>query len=232
MRELEQRACSYLGRDPILHMDMLEALRRGDGSVAAVREDGALVYVAKSGAYLLAAEDVQAGEALCGGIVRPLQAAVHHEATARLVMDMLGFSGMMQCWAGAWLNPQPPEAEGAFTLLDPSQGPVIQQAVPQAFEEGELEERLRAGALQGLWEGQRLLGLAGLYPEGGLGYLTVLPELAGQGLEQRLAAWATAWCLQRCFAPFVHIPVDDPESLAMYQALGYSFSERPVCWLS
>ena len=45
MQELEQRAYSYLGRAPVMRMDMLEALRRGCGSVAAVREDGALIYV-------------------------------------------------------------------------------------------------------------------------------------------------------------------------------------------
>ena len=40
MRELEQRAYSFLGREAVLCMDMVEALRRGLGSVAAVREDG------------------------------------------------------------------------------------------------------------------------------------------------------------------------------------------------
>lgn len=232
MRELEQRAYSYLGRDPVLCMDMLEALRRGDGVVAAVREDGALVQVAKSGAYLLAAEDAQAGEALCGGIYRPAQVAVRHEATALVLMDRLGLSGMMECWAGACLDPAPPEAEGSFELLDSRRRQEIQQAFPQVFEEGELEERLRAGALQGLFDAGRLVGLMGLYPEGGLGYLAVLPELAGQGLEQALAARVTAWCFERCFAPFVHVPVEDQAARAMYEGLGYSFSEKPVFWLS
>ena len=46
MRELEQRACSYLGRDPILHMDMLEALRRGEQSPG---EDGERIFLEQAG---------------------------------------------------------------------------------------------------------------------------------------------------------------------------------------
>lgn len=231
MRELEQRAYSYLGRDPILYMDMMEALRRGDGSVAAVREDGALVHVARSGAYLLAAEDVPAGESLCSGIYRPVQVAVHHKDTARLVMDKLGLADIMECRAGAFLEPEPPEAGEGFRLLESGSRQEILEAFPQLFAEGELEERLRAGALQGLFEGGRLRGLAGLYPEGGLGYLAVLPELAGQGLERALAARMTAWCFERCFAPFVHVPAEDAGLLEVYRELGYSFSERPVYWI-
>ncbi len=49
MREMEQMALSYLGRNPILCMDMVEALRRGDGVVSAVRTDGVLISIPRSG---------------------------------------------------------------------------------------------------------------------------------------------------------------------------------------
>ena len=106
MQELEQRAYSYLGRAPVMRMDMLEALRRGCGSVAAVREDGALIYVGKSGAYLLAAENLLAAEALCAAILSRGQVAVHNLDNARLVADKLGYEQMMVCRAAAYLEPE------------------------------------------------------------------------------------------------------------------------------
>lgn len=233
MRELEQRAYSYLGRDPILRMDMVEALRRGDGTVASVREDGVLVYVARSGVYLLAAENAQAGEALAQGIFRPSQAAVHDEGNARLVLDMLGLRGMMACYAGAYLEPEPPEAgEYEFHTLEEVHRRAVLEEFPEAFGEEELRERMRAGALQGLFEKNRLLGVIGLYPEGGLGYLTVKPEERGRGLEPALAAHMTGWCLEHCFAPFVHVPAEDEEMLEAYRQVGYTFHEQMIYWIS
>ncbi len=92
MREMEQMALSYLGRNPILCMDMVEALRRGDGVVSAVRTDGVLISIPRSGAYLLAAGDTAAAEAL-GGLIRGArQLAVHDKDNAQLLRDELGFT--------------------------------------------------------------------------------------------------------------------------------------------
>lgn len=229
MRELEQRAYSYLGRDPVMRMDMLEALRRGCGTVTAVREDGALVYVGRSGAYLLAAENVPAAEALCGGILSRGQAAVHDLDTARLVADKLGYEQMMICRAAAYLEPDPPRVELApgeeLQTLDAALVEQVQARFPEEFAEAELEEMLRTGSGLCLL-GKELLGVVGLYPEGGIAAPAVVP--GREDLFVPLIAGATKWCLENCLAPFAHI---GEELVEIYQQLGYTVGEKEMAWL-
>lgn len=238
MRELEQRAYSYLGRKPVLCMDMVEALRRGDGTVAAVREDGVLVHVRKNGAYLLAAENILAGEALSGVVENAAQLAVHDLRNANLLRERLDFAGMMECKAAAYLHPAPPES-GGFDLqriipLGPEHEQSILEGFPEEFDPAEVRERLRSGALYGMLENEKPLGVVGLYPEGGIGMLAVRQELEGEaaaGLLWGLAAYMTQRCLESCLAPFVHIPAEDQGLLDLYEQLGYAICDTSLYWL-
>lgn len=238
MRELEQRAYSYLGRKPVLCMDMVEALRRGDGTVAAVREDGVLIYVRKSGAYLLAAENILAGEALSGVVQEAAQLAVHDLRNATLLQERLSFEGIMECKAAAYLYPAPPDSGDSGPWQIAPLGPEHEQGVlagfPEEFDPVEVRERLRAGALHGAVERRELLGVVGLYPEGGIGLLAVrrdLEEETAASLLESLAVYITKWCLENCLAPFVHIPVEDQGLLALYERLGYTVCDTSLYWL-
>ena len=230
MIELAVKAYSYLGRKPVLCMDMLEALRRGEGTVAAVREDGALVYIGRSGAYLLAAENMDVGEALCGGNFRPNQVAVHSLKNAEMLMDRLQLSQIMACRAAAYLEPAAPEPEEGldFQPMGESHRQQVLEAFPQGFEEAELRERLRAGVMQGAFSEGRLAGVVGLYPEGGVGLLAA----ESPPVRAALVAHITGWCLQNCFAPFAHIPVEDEELAQVFAQTGYTFSDQAMYWLA
>lgn len=238
MREMEQRALSYLGRNPILCMDMVEALRRGYGSVSAVRMDGVLISIPVSGVYLLAAGDTAAAGAL-GELIRGAnQLAVHDKDNAQLLRDELGFGALMECRAAAYLSPMPPRSRG-FDLrevkpLRPGQEDLVLESFPGEFDRDEVRERLSAGELHGILRQRELQGMIGLYPEGGIGMLAVRQDLEDQDAADLLGgliAHITGWCLENCLAPFVHIPVEDEGLLALYQQSGYTVCEKNVYWL-
>ena len=63
-----RQAQSYLERDPLRYMDMLEPIRRGMVEVAALREDGVLLYNLPGELYMLAADSVESAQALCAGV--------------------------------------------------------------------------------------------------------------------------------------------------------------------
>lgn len=231
MRELEQRAYSVLGRNPILYMDMMEALRRGSGSVAAVREDGVLVYIRSSRAYLLAAENQQAGEALCQGLNQAAQVAVHQKETARFLGDKLGWQSM-ECRAAAYLEMDPPlQKDFDLRELALDQGDEVLELFGEVLGQEELREALHTKMLHGIYESNQLLGTVGLYPEGGIGLLAVSPEGQDKGLEEALVAHITGWCLEKYLAPFVHIPAWDEAALALYERMGYTIGNGNVYWL-
>lgn len=188
MREMEQRALSYLGRNPVLCMDMVEAIRRGDGVVSAVRMDGVLISVPRSGAYLLAAGDTAAAGAL-GELIRgAVQLAVHDKKNAEQLADELGFGAVMECRAAAYLSPMPPRSRG-FDLrqvkpLGAGQEDLVLESFPDEFDRDELRERISAGALHGVIRHREMQGVIGLYPEGGIGMLAVRQDLGEEAPEQ------------------------------------------------
>ncbi|WP_217957829.1 hypothetical protein [Acutalibacter muris] len=238
MREMEQMALSYLGRNPILCMDMVEALRRGDGVVSAVRTDGVLISIPRSGAYLLAAGDTAAAEAL-GGLIRGArQLAVHDKDNAQFLRDELGFTALMECRAAAYVNPFPPGSRGFDLLqvkpLGPEQEEALMESFPGEFDRDELRERLAARAVYGVLHRREPEGIVGVYPEGGVGMLAVrqdLEEQAAMELLGGLVAYITGWCLDKCLAPFVHIPVEDGLLLSVYEQAGYTVCEKNMYWL-
>ena len=63
-----QKAREYLERDSLLYMDMLGPLDRGMVEVVSLREDGLLLYNGPGEAFMLAADSLEAGKALCAGV--------------------------------------------------------------------------------------------------------------------------------------------------------------------
>ena len=49
-------------RNKLLHMDMLEALRRGSGELLYFEEDGVLLFEKNSGAYMFTTKNRESGE--------------------------------------------------------------------------------------------------------------------------------------------------------------------------
>lgn len=238
MREMEQRALSYLGRNPILCMDMVEALRRGDGVVSAVRVDGVLIHVRRSRSYLLAAGSMGAAEALGQLVDRAAQISVHDKKSAELLRDKLGLGQMMECRAAAYIDTVPPSSRG-FDLrtvrpLGPEQEDAVMESFPGEFDRDELRERLSAGAVHGVVRQREVQGTVGIYPEGGIGMLAVRQDLDGQEAARMLGglvSYITGWCLENCLAPFVHIPAEDEGMLALYEQAGYTVCEKSMYWL-
>lgn len=231
MRELEQRAYCYLGRDPVLCMDMLESLRRGSAGVSAVREDGVLLLERSSGICLLAAKDCQAGEALTDGIARPSQIAVHDEKNAMQLRDHFHFTQVMECYSAAYLEPEARLVRESCRLEAMGMGDIGRalEAFGDEYGEEEMAGRIRAGQLLGAFRNRELVGMIGLYPEGSIGMLSVRPgeqETAGE-----LLAGITAWCLEKCLAPYAHIPIEDEALVELYRQAGYTFAESNLFWL-
>lgn len=233
MRELEQKAYSYLGRDPVLCMDMLEVLRRGGGSVYAVSEEGALIYERNSRAYMLAAENNEAGERLTLGMKKPLQLAVHDAGGPEYFCDLFQYEQTLECVAAAYLDPEPPYVSSRFALraLAVEDEEDILSALKGEFEENELERRLASGVMHGAYRGGELAGVVGLYPEGGVGMLAVRENEDYMKVGKALVGFITGWCLEKCFAPFAHIPAWDERQVELYRQVGYTMSEKTMFWL-
>lgn len=106
MKDTEQ-AKAYLKQDPLRYMDMLQPLERGEAEVVALREDGVLLYEVPGQLYLLAADSLEAGQALCAGIETMRLAATHDQATGEYLCQRYGREKCQPCTQAAYLGRDP-----------------------------------------------------------------------------------------------------------------------------
>ena len=95
-RELE-KAAAYLEREPLRYVDMLEPLRRGMVEVAALGEQGVLLYNVPGELYMLAAESLQAGQALCAGVQDMDLVVTHDRETGEYLRKRYGIERCQPC---------------------------------------------------------------------------------------------------------------------------------------
>lgn len=228
-----EQAVEYLNRDPLLHTDMLEPLRRGQADVTAIREDGVLIYERKSKTCMLAAESREAGDALCAGLERPYLFVAHDRENALFFRDRFGFAVAQECWPAAYLSPEPPPVPGAFELrrLGEESFSVIYENYSTFSDAPYIRERLAEGVMHGAFRDGELLGFIGMHAEGSVGLLEVLPQHRRKGVAAALMAFMAGWCLERGYVPFSQIFLGNEASLALHKKMGFTISEKPLFWV-
>ena len=102
-----RQAQSYLERDPLRYMDMLEPIRRGMVEVTALREDGVLLYNLPGELYMLAADSVESAQALCAGVGEMELAVAHSRETGEYLQKRYGIARCQGCTQAAYLGKEP-----------------------------------------------------------------------------------------------------------------------------
>ncbi|MEF2802621.1 MAG: hypothetical protein U0N22_12090, partial [Acutalibacter sp.] len=160
-----RQAQSYLERDPLRYMDMLEPIRRGMVEVTALREDGVLLYNLPGELYMLAADSVESAQALCAGVGEMELAVAHSRETGEYLQKRYGIARCQGCTQAAYLGKEPfPVAQ------DVEIRPLGQEAFSVVFanyhsfsDPKYIRERLDAGVMRGAFAQGQLLGFIGMH---------------------------------------------------------------------
>lgn len=229
-----EKALRYLSQAPVLHMDMLEGLRRGLARV--VRADGDGVLLINEGADIVMAS--APSEEAAGRLAKAAPAAgmfvVHQNFLLGPLREKYSRPQTLACRQAAFLGNRPLPAPASGVEIRP----LGEEALPfvllhyaHADDPDYLRERLRAGALWGAYSAGRLAGFAGTHAEGSIGMLEVLPEYRRQKIGLSLAAFLAARQFSEGFTPFSQIIVGNEPSLALHRKLGFTVSEQTIAWL-
>ena len=228
-----RQAQSYLERDPLRYMDMLEPIRRGMVEVTALREDGVLLYNLPGELYMLAADSVESAQALCAGVGEMELAVAHSRETGEYLQKRYDIARCQGCTQAAYLGKEPfPAAQGVEIR------PLGQEAFSVVFanyhsfsDPKYIRERLDAGVMRGAFAQGQLLGFIGMHAEGSVGMLEVLPQHRRKGAATALMAFMTGFFLERGWVPFSQIFHGNEASLALHRRLGWALSQRPLYWV-
>lgn len=227
-----------IDRDPVLYLDLTEAVRRGDGRVLGAGPCGALVafHGLTDGTdlgYTMFASDRRTAESLCRLLPPdPGFVTVHETLYFDLLEKRFGFSGMEPCWQMGYLHISPlplPELGLEVRRLDPSCLPIVTAHYEMEGPEylGRLIER---GELYGAFEGDTLTGFIGRHAEGSIGILEVLPPYRRRGIATLLQSHMINLELSRGRIPYGQVFDGNEPSLALQRSLGMTRSQGQLYW--
>ncbi len=180
MQQLEQQALAYLNKEPILHIDMIEAIHRGTGRIEDVSEHGVLIKAKEAPIYFLSSYDERT-------FIRLAQKAektdcllvVHQQEYAEVLQKETKFVAEVYCRHAAYTKKEEiPLPETPFTIKPLTIDYLKQVAEHYSMGLGEeyVRERIEKETMVGaFWEGE-LAGFAGVHDEGSIGLVEVLPQ--------------------------------------------------------
>ena len=228
-----QKAREYLERDPLLYMDMLGPLDRGMVEVVSLREDGLLLYNGPGEAFMLAADSLEAGKALCAGVEAMEIATAHDGETGAFLRDQYHLPDLRGCTQAAYLEKEPLPVPPGFEIrpLGEEFFSLILENYHSFTDPEYIHKRIAAGVMYGAFQKGELLGFIGMHAEGSVGMLEVLPQHRRKGAATALMAFMTGFCLERGWVPFSQIFHGNEASLALHRSLGWALSQRPLYWV-
>lgn len=230
-----ETAMAYLGRDPILYVNLLEVIRRDSAVVTEAAPDGLLLFDQGSGAWMMSAAGEGAFRRLMAQVPGNCDLFVGHEMWYQdRVAQRLGLDDGQICYSAAWPGRTPPELPdfgGEVRLLTPEWAPWVEAHYSHSF--GGLtyvEKAIRRGML-GIFLDGSCAGFVGFHDEGSIGMLEVLPAYRQQGLGEVLQKAAIRLALDRGKFAFGQIIEDNAASLALQRKVGMALSKTKMFWL-
>lgn len=228
-------AAHFLERDQLLHIDMLECIRRGNATCLYVGERGVLLRDEPSGTFMLSAETKAVVEE-CLPLMQGAELLVcHQEFYEEFVSEELGLSLGERCHQAAYFKqtflPET-EQEGQVRPLDESYQLFVQEHYQMVTDEDYIKGRLRSGTMYGMFIDGKPVGFIGMHAEGSLGLLEILPEYRRCGLAFALESYAINRMLEKGWTPYGQIILGNAASTSLQQKLGLSISKQTCYWLS
>ncbi len=233
--DLPGRALEYLKKDRLLHMDMIEDIRRGQAQILSLRPDGVILRDCVSGVYMVTAENKDAGERLLSAADPKAEMfTCHQEFLADSVRDRFGKNEISECWQAVYTRKTPflPEHEVEIRQLDERFTDVLFAHYNLIQDKEYLRKRLQNGVMRGaFWQGE-LAGFIGLHEEGAMGMLEVFEGFRRRRIGTALEKNLMNELLEKGDTPYAHIFTDNGISLNLQKNLGLKICREKIYWIS
>lgn len=234
-----QEIIAGLMKNKLIHMDMIELLRRGEADVLAEEEGGVLLKPKGTAIGMLSCADARAGrrilESIRGNGLSNIRSLVVHQEFLYPVLQE------ESCWKEGIVCRQAVYTRGVVLPVDKKV--TIRRLTEDYLETvsnhyhltddpGYLRDRIRAGVLYGAFLQDTLTGFAGEHEEGSMGMLEVFPEYRRMGIAAALESFTINRLLAAGRTPFCQIIEGNEASIRLQEKLGLRISKDTLCWFS
>lgn len=227
------RLPGYLKRDPLLYVNLTQALERDLAETVAASKEGILLKDKTSETYMLSARTNDTALALlekCADaqLLMASESFYLEEITTRMRLKLL-----MDCRQASYQKKEKLPVKETGAILRPLQKEhalFMQQNYTLGVELSYIQQQIETGVAFGAFYGNELAGFIGMHSEGSLGLLEVMPAYRGRGIGSALQAYAANKLLEEGYIPFAQIEKENRPSLRLQKSLGFSLTNRLVYW--
>ncbi|MDO4543113.1 MAG: GNAT family N-acetyltransferase [Clostridia bacterium] len=231
---MEKRAFEYFKRSPLIHVDMAEAIRRGNSKILYADSDGVLLYNEKTHTYLLSSANYEAAVRLCTMVKGECRCiVVRGEGAAEAVKAVLNFELGEPCFQCAYLKKEPVqfECDGDIRPLDLSHIPTVARHY-RITDPAYARDRIAAGDMFGLFnrETGEMMGFIGIHDDGSGGMLEIFEPYRKRGYGTALERFILNEQLRRGYTPYGQIFISNTKSINLQRKLGMEISTETLRW--
>lgn len=229
---MKSKAIDYLIKNPLLHMGMIDPIRRDSADILYAGIDGVLIKDQKSNAYMISVNNFEKGEELLSGISNCDLIVAHQKFLIDYIFNKFGLTEKTECFQAVYLNKIkiPITEEMEIRQLTPKHINVILEhydLLPASV----IEELLEYGNIFGGYKNESLIGFIGNHLEGSIGLLEIFPEYRRLGYGTELVGHMVNRTLEKDLIPFGQIIAGNEKSIAMQNKLGFNISEDKLYWI-
>nr|WP_312576937.1 GNAT family N-acetyltransferase [Sedimentibacter sp.] len=229
---MKERAITYLIKNPLLHMGMIEPIRRDTADILYAETDGVLIKEQKSNAYMVSVDNFEKGKKLINSILKCELIVVHQKYMVDYVLNRFGLTKELECVQAVYMNKNKLDIkkELAIKQLELNQLEVILEHYDK-LSNNEIQTLLKNGNLYGGYKNETLIGFVGNHLEGSIGILEIFPKYRRLGYGAMLESYMVNQMLEKDLIPFAQIEIENKKSLALQNKLGFSISKDSLIWI-
>ncbi len=228
-----QLALDYLGKDKLLHIDMIEPIRRNTCDILYADSDGVLIHEKNSNSYMLTTNSIDLAKKLIDTLPQKGLFVIHQEELFDLIKDKFAYKNYFECRQAAYLSINPPKLNKdiLIKLLENKDKNIVRENYESMDEDFDYTSFLiDEKQMWGAFKDNALMGFIGIHSEGSIGLLEVLPEYRNMGVAQALQNFLIEYMLKKDWIPFGQVFLDNDKSLNLQKKLGLEVSEKSVFW--
>lgn len=232
---------ALIDRDPLLYIDVIEALRRDIGKVLYADETACLIGFPHGNSpateFTTLCGDLDAARRVFSLLPwsEDILFGVHEDFCLPYLQEAYHVKPFLgeDFYQVAYLGTGPitvPESPFPVVSLTPAHLEQV-AAIHKGEEASYLLDRLESGVMLGAFDGDTLVGFIGIHGEGSVGLLQVHPDYRRRGIGKLLEAHMINRSLALGQTPYGSVLTDNGPSLALQRSLGMTISANTFHWL-
>jgi len=229
---MKETAYEFLNQNKVLHMAMLEGIRKDEVEYLAADERGVLLRDKASGICMISVSDLDYGRQLIDELDTCYQMVTCQEELIDYIMAKYGFTEIFSCKKVVYLKKEKPELKTELTIIEPD-AEYLQKIkdVYHTIPPEEVDEIHRRGNLFCAFHNGDFVGYAGNHLDGSIGLLEIFEPYQGNGFGEQLEIFMIHHVMDKGDIPYGEIVLGNTVSANLQDKLGFETSKETITWL-